>query len=146
MISVSIEIDRRPTDVFAYVAQLDKHAEWQAAIIRARMEPPGTPRLGTRNIELRRIPGGPREIISEVIVYDPPRRIAARGLNGPLRAQVGITVEPLDNGTRSRVTQDLELEGRGIGKLFAVFARRSAQQAMAKDQARLKALLEGWMQ
>jgi Polyketide cyclase / dehydrase and lipid transport len=143
MISVSIEIDRSPTDVFAYVAQLDKHTEWQPAIIRAHMEPPGEARQGTRNIEFRRVPGDPREIISEVVVYDPPRRIAARGLNGPLRAHVGITIEPLNNGRRSRVTQELELEGRGIGKLFALFARRSAHKEMAQDQARLKEQLEG---
>ena len=143
MISVRIEIDRNPAGVFAYIEQLDKHGEWQAAIVSARQEPPGPTRVGTRNIEIRRVPGVPREIVSEVVVYDPPRRISARGLNGPIRARIGITVEPLDNGTRSRVTQELELEGRGIGKLLVVLARRSAPKAMSEDLTRLKQLLEG---
>jgi hypothetical protein len=142
LISVSIEIDRSPADVFAYIEELEKHGEWQAAIVSARQEPPGPTRVGTRNIEIRRVPGGPREIVSEVVQYDPPRHISARGLNGPIRARIGITVEPLDNGTRSRVTQELELEGYGIGKLLAVLARRSAPKQMSEDQARLKQLLE----
>ncbi len=98
--------------------------------------------VGTRNIEMRRVPGGPREIVSEVVEYDPPRRIAARGLNGPIRARVGITIEPIENGKGSRFIQELELEGYGIGKLFAILARRSAPKQISKDQARLKQILE----
>lgn len=142
MIRASIEIRRSPAEVFAYVEQLDKHGEWQENVISAHKEPIGQTQVGTRNIEMRRVPGGPREIVSEVVEYDPPRRIAARGLNGPIRARVGITIEPIDNGNGSRVIQELELDGYGIGKLFAILARRSAPKQISKDQARLKQILE----
>lgn len=143
MIRSSIEIHRPPREVFAYIEELDRHGEWQDAIISARKEPPGPTRIGTRNIELRRLPGGPREIASEVYEYAPPRRIAARGVNGPVRATVVITIEPLDDGSRSRVTLELTVTGRGIGKLFAIFARRAAGRNVPRDQARLKSILEG---
>ena len=143
MIRSSIEINRSPTDVFAYVEELDRHGEWQDAIITARKEPPGPTRLGTHNFEVRRIPGGPREIESEIFEYEPPRRIAARGVNGPVRATVVITIEPLDGGSRSRFTLELTLAGRGIGRLFALLARRSARQQVPRDQLRLKRVLEG---
>lgn len=143
MIRSSIDIDRSPSDVFAYVEELDRHGEWQDAIISARKEPPGPTRLGTHNFEMRRIPGGPREIESEIVEYEPPRRIAARGLNGPVRATIVITIEPLDGGSRSRFTLELTLVGRGIGKLFAVLARRSARREVPRDQVRLKGILEG---
>ena len=84
---VSIEIDRSAADVFAYVEQLEKHGEWQPAVLSTRKYPPGPTRIGTRNIEMRHVPGGSREIVSEVVEYDPPRHIAARGINGPLRAR-----------------------------------------------------------
>lgn len=143
MIRSSIEINRSPRDVFAYVEELDRHGEWQDAIITARKEPPGPTRLGTHNVEMRRIPGGPREIESEIFEYEPPRRIAARGVNGPVRATVVITIEPLDGGSRSRFTLELTLAGRGVGRLFALFARRSARQQVPRDQLRLKSILEG---
>ena len=142
MIASSIDINRPPHDVFAYVAELDRHGEWQDAIVKARKEPSGPTRVGTHNIETRRVPGGPREFISEIIEYDPPKRMVAQGLDGPIRPTVTITVEPLDNGARSRFSLQLDLKGRGIGKVFALLARRSARKQIPKDQARLKEILE----
>ena len=63
MITSSIEINRKPEDVFAYVDQLERHGEWQPAIVSARKEPAGPTRVGTRNIETRRVPGGPQEFV-----------------------------------------------------------------------------------
>ena len=137
----SIDINRPSGEVFAYVAQLDRHGEWQEDVVSARMEPAGTARVGTRNIEVRRVPGGPREIISEVTECDPPRRIAARGLGGPIRAQVALNVEPLGDA-RARVTMEVELLGYGIGRIFVIFARRHAKQQVPRDLAQLKGLLE----
>jgi hypothetical protein len=34
LIKHSIEIDRRPEDVFAYLEELDRHGEWQSATKR----------------------------------------------------------------------------------------------------------------
>jgi uncharacterized membrane protein len=142
MIKSSIEINRPPHDVFAYIDELDRHGEWQDAIVKARKEPSGPTRVGTRNFETRQVPGGPREFVTEIIEHDPPRRIVARGLDGPLRPTVTVMVEPLDNGSRSRVTLELELEGRGIGKVLALLAGRSARKQVPRDQARLKQILE----
>ncbi len=143
MIRASIEINRTPGDVFAYVEQLDRHGEWQTAILSARKEPAGPTRLGTRNIEIRKVPGGPQEFVSEIFEYDPPRRIAARGISGgPIRPTIAITIESIGDGLRSRYTIELTLEGRGIGRLFAIFARRSARQNVPLDLRRLKEILE----
>lgn len=142
MITDSIEIDRPPREVFAYIEDLDRHGEWQNAIVSSRKEPAGATRLGTRNVETRRVPGGPREIVSEIVEYDPPRRIAARGLGGPIRAGIGLTVEAIGDGSRSRVRMDLDLQGYGIGKLFVLFARRGARKEVPENLRRLKERLE----
>jgi hypothetical protein len=92
---------------------------------------------------VRRVPGGEREFTLEVTEHDPPRRLAVRGLNGPVRAVASLTVEPLADGSRSRLTRQLDLRGHGLlGKLIAPLARRDAGKQFPKDRARLKELLE----
>jgi len=142
MIRHSVEVARTPAEVFAYIEQLDRHGEWQEAIVSARKEPPGPTRLGTRNIEVRRVPGGPREFTAEVFEYDPPRRIAARGLNGPIRPTIAMTVEPIRDGAGSRVTLDLDLRGYGIGKILVFVARLASKKKVPADLNRLKTRLE----
>jgi hypothetical protein len=53
-----------------------------------------------------------------------------------------VIVEPLDDGSRSRVRIDFDLRGHGFGKLIAPLARRTARQQIPKDQEQLKARLE----
>jgi uncharacterized membrane protein len=142
MITSSIEINRKPEDVFAYIDQFERHGEWQNAIISARREPAGPTRVGTRTIEKRRVPGGPREFTSEIVEHDPPRRVVFQGLNGPIRPRGIVTVVPLGDGSRSRVTLELDLVGHGIGKLLAILARRDARKSIPRDQSRLKQILE----
>ncbi len=84
MITSSIEIDRSPEDVFGSIERPGTPREWQPAIVSARREPAGPTRVGTRNIETRKIPGGPREFVSEIVEHDPPRRIVFQGI-GPIR-------------------------------------------------------------
>ena len=59
----------------------------------------------------RRIGGAEREPTSEVTKLDPPTSWAVRGSDGPIRAIVNVTVEPLNGGVQSRVTIELDFEG-----------------------------------
>src|SRR5256714_10721099 len=99
MITETIEIDRRPEDVFAYLDQLDRHGEWQEAIVSTRLETEGPTRVGTRATVRRRVPGGTREFTYEITEHDPPRRSSFRGITGPVRPVGTITVEPLGDGS-----------------------------------------------
>ena len=142
MITESVEIDRRPEDVFAYLDQLDRHGEWQGTIISTRVETEGPTRVGSRAVDRRKVPGGPRDIPYEVTEHDPPRKVSFRGTSGPVRPVGSVRVEPLDDGSRSRVTLELDLQGQGIGKLVAPLARRQAAKQVPQDQAKLKERLE----
>jgi hypothetical protein len=57
-------------------------------------------------------------VITEITEYDPPRRWADRGISGPIRAIVAVTVEPLAGSSRSQVTIEVDFTGHGIGKLL----------------------------
>src|SRR5437667_4479775 len=140
-INESIEVDRRPEDVFAYIDQLDRHGEWQGQIVSVKLETEGPTRVGSRATDTRRIPGGPRDFTYEITEHDPPRRASFRGVNGLVRPVGTVTVEPAGD-SRSRVTLEFDLVGHGIGKLLAPLARRDARKQIPKDQARLKERLE----
>jgi uncharacterized membrane protein len=142
MIVESIEIARRPEEVFAYVDQLERHGEWQEEIVSSKVETEGPTRVGSRATDTRRMPGGPRDISYEIVEHDPPRKTSFRGLEGPVRAVGTVTVEPLDDGSRSRVTLEFDLEGHGIGKLLAPLARRQARKSIPENQLKLKERLE----
>ena len=142
-ITETVEIAKSPPEVFAYLEDLSRHDEWQTQIENVELLTEGRTRVGTRARDTRRVPGGRREVTYEITEHDPPRRVAFRGLDGPIRPRGSVTVEPLDGGTRSRVTLELDLVGHGLmGKLLAPLARRDARKRVPEDQARLKERLE----
>ena len=139
----TVEIAKSPPEVFAYLDALTRHGEWQEQIENVELLTEGPTRVGSRAVDTRRVPGGRRRITYEITEHDPPRKAAFRGLDGPIRPEGLVTVEPLDDGRRSRVTLELDLVGHGLmGKLVAPLARRDARKQVPKDQARLKERLE----
>jgi uncharacterized membrane protein len=138
----SIEINRRPEDVFAYYEDLVKHGEWQEQIVSVHVDTDGPMRVGSRATDKRRLPGGTREVSYEITEHDAPHKSSFRGVNGPIRPRGTVTVEPLDGGARSKLTLDFELEGKGLGVLLAPLARANARKEIPKSHQRLKELLE----
>ena len=139
----TVEIAKSPQEVFAYLDDLSRHGEWQTQIESVEVLTDGPTRVGSRAVDTRHVPGGRRKITYEITEHDPPRRAAFRGLDGPIRPEGSVTVEPLDDGRRSRLTLELDLVGHGIvGKLLAPIARRDARKNIPQDQARLKERLE----
>jgi uncharacterized membrane protein len=141
MIKHSVEINRPAAEVFAYLDQLERHREWQSSIVSTRVETDGPTRVGTRVAERRRVPGGARDVPYEITEHEPPRKSSFHGTAGPVRPVGTITVEPLGEES-SRMTLEFDLEGHGIGKLFAVLARRQAAKEIPDSQERFKQLVE----
>lgn len=142
MITHSIEIHRPPEDVFAYLDQFDRHGEWQSQIVSATIETEGPVRVGTRVRETRRFGGREQDTSFEITEHEPPHKSAFRGVVGPVRPAGTVTVEPLGDGSKSRVSVEFDLVGHGIGKLFAPIARKQARKTISDNQAKLKARLE----
>jgi uncharacterized membrane protein len=141
-ITQSIEISRRPEEVFAYLDDLARHVEWQEELVSAHVQPDGPTKLGTRSTETRRM--GKREQTStyEITEHEPPHVFAFRGVDGPIRPIGRGTIESLADGARSRVTINLDFEGHGLGKLMLPLVRSQARKQVPKNQQRLKERLE----
>jgi uncharacterized protein YndB with AHSA1/START domain len=141
-IVATVDVDRPAAEVFAYATDPTRFPEWQAGIVDGHMDQAGTPRVGTKCVTTRRIGGAERPVTSELTHLDPPRRWGVRGLDGPIRATVDLTVAPLAE-SRSRLTIAVDFEGHGIGKLLVpLLVRRQAQKEMPTNVANLKRHLE----
>ena len=141
-IVTTIEVDRPAGDVFAYATDPARFHEWQHGVVEGRLETSGAPTVGTRCRTTRRIGGAERSSVSEVTHVDPPRRWGVRGIDGPIRAVVDLTVEPLDPG-RSQLTISVDFTGHGIGKvLVPLVVRREAVKEMPANLAALKKRVE----
>jgi Polyketide cyclase / dehydrase and lipid transport len=141
-ITTSTEVDRSAEDVFAYATDPTRFPEWQQGVIDGHLDRPGIPAVGARCLTTRRIGGANRSSTSEVTHINPPKSWGVRGIDGPIRAIVDVTVEPLTAG-RSRLTIAVDFEGHGIGKLLVpLVVRREARKEMPTNLATLKQRLE----
>ncbi len=142
-ITESIEINRRPEEVFAYLDDVKRHGEWQEQIVDVQPEGDQPMGVGKRVRETRRVPGGDRTMTYEITEHDPPRQSSFHVLDGPVRAVGTVSIEPAGDGSRSRLTITIDFEGHGIGgKLLLPLAKSQARKQIPKDQAKMKELLE----
>jgi uncharacterized protein YndB with AHSA1/START domain len=137
-----IDISRPPDEVFAYVTDPERFAEWQPDVVSVRVEGGRPPGVGSRFTTTRRIGGSERTMTQEITERNAPRSWAARGVGGPVRPSAGVTVEPLEGGARSRVSFVLDFEGHGIGRPLLPVVRRQALKAAPASYRRLKERLE----
>jgi uncharacterized protein YndB with AHSA1/START domain len=128
-----IEIDRSPEEVFALATDPTRFPEWQEDVRSARWEGVSTG-VGARFSSTRRIAGRDVTQTQEVVESDAPKRWAARGVDGPIRAPATVVVEPLDDGARSHVTFGLDFEGPGVGRLMVPQVRRIAAKRAPGSQ------------
>jgi hypothetical protein len=139
----SIEIGRRPEDVFSYLIEPSNFPEWQESVVSANREGTGPLAVGSRMTHTRRIGRRERTMTVEATEHDAPRLWAFRGIDGPVRPIARTTVEPLEDGTRSRVTIELDIEGHGIGVLLVpLVVRRQARDELPRNLRNLKQRLE----
>jgi hypothetical protein len=140
--SASTVVDRPAAEVFAYATDPAHFAEWQQGVIDGHLDPPGPAHVGTKCVTTRRIGGANRIVTSELTHIDAPRAWGVRGIDGPIRATVDLTVEPLAESS-SRLTIAVDFDGHGIGKLLVpLIVRRQAHQEMPANVEALKRLVE----
>ena len=140
--TVTVDVDRPADEVFGYAIDPTRFHEWQNGVVAGRMDRRGMPERGDHCVTTRRIGGAQRPSTSEVVRIDPPRAWSVRGIDGPIRASVDLTVEPLTK-TQSRLMISVDFQGHGIGKvLVPLMVRRQAAKEMPTNVQALKARLE----
>jgi uncharacterized protein YndB with AHSA1/START domain len=131
-----ITIDASPEAVFAVIANPEEHLVWRPLVVEFRpldggdLEPAGTV------VETVTFLGRRYTTVYEVEELDAPRALSLRSLQGPVKAELGYTLQAEGTGTQLTLTLDAEPPPR-----FPFFA--AATRWYLDDGARrLKALLE----
>ena len=137
-----VEVDQPPDAVFRYVTDPARFAEWQYDVVRVQIEGDAPLGKGSRFTTTRKVGRSERTMTQEVAEVAPPSRWAARGVAGPIRPDARVVVEPLDDGSRSRVTFELAFRGHGIGIPLLPAVRLMAAKGAPLSYQRLKEKLD----
>ncbi len=137
-IEFSIDIDRPPSEVFAYLTDAERLPEWQSGAVEARWE--GEKARGAHLKEVRKFLGRRMESELEVTEYEPDRRFDLKVLSGPVPFSVQHTLEPRNGGTRLMFVG--EGEPGGFFKLAEPIVARTAERQFKNDFETLKDLLD----
>jgi uncharacterized protein YndB with AHSA1/START domain len=140
-IVLTIDIARPPGEVFAYATDPAHFAEWQRDVVGVQVAG-RAPGVGSRFTTTRRIGRGDRTMTQEITQAAPPRAWAVRGVDGPIRPNVTLTVEPGGDGTRSRATFTFDYEGHGVGHLLVPLVRRMTARGAPASLNNLRERLE----
>jgi hypothetical protein len=138
----TIDISRRPQDVFSFVTDFSLFPRWQGGILSVRREDDGPVSVGSKAVLTRQL--GPRRLTGteEITEMIRPRSWTVRGTRGPVTSIARGTIEPLAGGERSHVTIALTFKGQRIGKALLPLVMRQARKQLPQNEQKLKEVLE----
>ncbi|HEY7346032.1 MAG TPA: SRPBCC family protein [Gaiella sp.] len=137
---LAVEIARPPAEVYAYLADPTRLAEWQADVEEVRDAPGGPLAAGATFTEVRTFLGKRVESTLEAVVAEPGRELTLRTVSGPVQVSIQHLLDPSGDGTALRVVAEAD-PGKLLG-LGAPLVRRAAARRARADFERLKAVLE----
>jgi uncharacterized protein YndB with AHSA1/START domain len=136
----NIVMIRRPiADVFAFLSDFENLPRWNYAIADTRKISEGPVGVGTIYQQVRSVPSRSEERF-EVTAHNPPRQLEIQGQLGPFPSRLCYALDTIPEGTR--LTNTVELELRGPGRLLGRVAVPRVRDAVAANLRKLKELLE----
>jgi carbon monoxide dehydrogenase subunit G len=113
----SVTIARPPQEVFDFLANFENLSAFDAFVTSSGQVGDGPPELGTRGRGTTRYMGQQFDWMVEFTVFEPPRRMVSRSVEGKRDVTATFTLEPVGDGTR--VTERLETGAMGglLGRL-----------------------------
>lgn len=134
----SIEIERSPADVFAYLTDVERVPEWQATceqVTRISDEPLA---VGSTFTDVRTFLGHKGESTVEVVELEAERRFSVKTAAGPIPFEVHHTLEADGEGTRLTIAA----EAGGVPRLAGALVTPQGEGQLRGDLERLKQILE----
>jgi len=102
-------VDRPPSEVFAFIADVDRKHEWVSEVQSSRRTSHGAIGPGSTFEDTVRFLGRTSVVPTAFTAFDPGHRIAYRHLDGPIRAELAFEMQPVADGTQLTVTLDARL-------------------------------------
>jgi uncharacterized protein YndB with AHSA1/START domain len=135
----TVMISRPIEEVFEFLADFENVPKWNYAIVETHKVSHGPVGMGTIYHQVRAVPSRSEEHF-EVTAYNPPRQLEVRGQLGPFPSRLSYALDAVPGGTR--VTNAVELELHGPGRLLGRVAVPRVRDAVAANLRKLKELLE----
>ena len=135
---LTIEIDRPPEDVFAYLTDVSNLPEWQSSARSAEAD--GKVRKGARIHERRTFMGRYVKTEVEVTGYEFPDLFDLRSRGGPVSYEIHHELKRAGAATRLHVRAEVK-----IGAMMRIAAQgplKMAEREFRSDFERLKQILE----
>ena len=141
---VEVEIERPPSEVWAFMTDTARLPEWFAEFTAARDEPDGP--IGVGAVVHYTLKQGNRSGTVETVEWDPPRRFAwdgppVRAAGGGLRPRGSHELTEAGEG-RTRVKSHYRPELSGLQVLLRPYLRRWLLRERRASAQALKALVE----
>ncbi len=139
-VETSVVIQRPIDEVFGYLTDCTMNPTWLSMVLDAQWTSPEPHEVGATGVMTARFLGRRFEVPFEVVAYERPYRSAIRSGGGPFPLRGEYTFEPVEGGTRVR----LSMEGttQGFFKLADSLVGPMFKRGMRADLANLKTLLE----
>jgi hypothetical protein len=135
----TVMIGRPIEEVFGFLSDFENIPRWNYAIVETRKVSQGPVGVGTIYQQVRSVPSRSQEHF-EVTAYNPPRQLEIRGQLGPFPSRLAYALDAVPQGTR--ITNAVELELRGPGRLVGRVAVPRVRDAVAANLQKLRELLE----
>lgn len=141
----SVEIDAPPEHVFYWLDGSDRAIEWVPNLVENEELEVTDGRVGSRTRSVFLEHGQRMEMISEVTVYEPSRRIEAELTGDMFDLTVDYQLEDL--GGRTRVTQYSEARFKGffmklLSPIMLFMSKKSSMKQLEDSFAKLAELAE----
>lgn len=139
--STSVEIDRPPAEVFAFVADFSNNPRWQRGMRACRWTTAPPHGMGSTYEQEARFLGKDVRNTFRVTAFEPERRVSFESTSGSFPIAVTRTVEALGPG-RARFTEEVEGDARGFYRMAEPLLGLLVRRSIKRDFPRLKRLLE----
>jgi uncharacterized protein YndB with AHSA1/START domain len=136
----TVTINRRPSEVFAFLAHLENVPLWNYAISETRKISAGPVAVGSRYRQTRTLPTRSEESF-EVTELEPDRRLSIRGSLGPFQGDISYLLDPV--GENTTLTNTMRLKPSGPLRLVAPLVASRVKAAVAGNLDTLRQILEG---
>jgi uncharacterized protein YndB with AHSA1/START domain len=135
----TVTINRRPAEVFAFLAHFENVPQWNYAISETRKITGGPVDVGSVYRQTRTVPTRSEEAF-EVTEFEPDHRLSIRGALGPFQGEITYLLQPAGNATT--LTNTMNLQSSGPLRLVAPLAASRVKSAVATNLDMLKQILE----
>lgn len=128
-----------PSEVFAYLADLNNLAEWQSGIVSAERVDSGPMRVGSSARVTRELMGQRLEVPLTVTDYEAPTRLGIASEVSGVKAAAVLDLAEADGGSATEVSFAMEIRGSGMTSFMEPMIASAAKGDIEASLARLTA-------